>query len=117
MEKPVAKRAETIEEKCNVDEAKEFFLELNVENNYLKNGLEQLRPMEGALIGGKPATLKTFQQKKIPSPDKMTFSVESSKPFYIVPSTIFTGSIPESPPELRNKTSVAIINNKKILCG
>ena len=113
VEKPVAKRAETIEETCNVDEAKEFFLELNVENNYLKNAVEQLRPMEGALIGGKPATVKLLQQKLIPSPDKMTFSVESSKPFYVVPSTIFPGSIPEPPAELRNKTSIGMINNKK----
>ena len=113
VEKPIAKRAETIEETCNVDEAKEFFLELNVENNYLKNAVEQLRPIEGALIGGKPATVKLLQQKLIPSPDKMTFSVESSKPFYVVPSTIFPGSIPEPPPELRNKTNMAMINNKK----
>ena len=113
VEKPMPKRAETIEETCNVDEAKEFFLELNVENNYLKNAVEQLRPMEGAMIGGKPATIKSLQQKLIPSPDKMTFSVESSKPFYIVPSTIFPGSIPEPPPELRNKTNAAMINSKK----
>ena len=113
VEKPVPKRAETIEETCNVDEAKEFYLELNVENNYLKTAVEQLRPMEGALIGGKPATIKALQQKLLPSPDKMSFSVESSKPFYIVPSTIFPGSIPEPPIELRSKTSMPIINNKK----
>ena len=113
VEKPMAKRAETIEETCNVDEAKEFFLELNVDNIYLKNAVEQLRPMEGVLIGGKPATVKSLQQKLLPSPDKMNFSVESSKPFYIVPSTIFPGSIPEPPPELKNKNSVSMINNKK----
>ena len=36
VEKPVPKRSETIEETCNVDELKEFFLELNIDNNYLK---------------------------------------------------------------------------------
>ena len=112
VEKPIAKRAETIEETCNVDEAKEFYLELNVENNYLKNAVDQLRPIEGAVIGGKPATTKLLQQRLIPSADKMTFSVESSKPFYVVPSTIFPGSIPEPPPELRNK-NMAMIGNKK----
>ena len=113
VEKPVPKRAETIEETCNVDETKEFYLELNVDNNYLKNAVEQLRPMEGALIGGKPATIKSLQQKLMPSPDKMSFSVESSKPFYVVPSTIFPGSIPEPPIELRSKANMPIINNKK----
>jgi len=113
VEKPVAKRQETIEETCNVDEAKEFYLELNVENNYLKNAVDQLRPMEGAMIGGKPVNAKLLQQKLVPSLDKMTFSVETNKPFFVVPSTIFPGSIPEPPPELRNKTSMVMINNKK----
>ena len=113
VEKPVAKRQETIEETCNVDEAKEFYLELNVENNYLKNAVEQLRPMEGAVIGGKPVTTKLLQQRLIPSLDKMTFSVESTKPFFIVPATIFPGSIPEPPPELKNKNSMVMISNKK----
>ena len=47
----------------------------------------------------------------------MTFSVESTKPFYSVPSTVAPGSIPEPPPELRNKNSMIFSgnnsNNKK----
>ena len=111
VEKPVPKRSETLEETCNVDELKEFFLELNIDNNYLKNAVEQLRPMENALIGGKPVTNKLLQQKLIPAPDKMTFSVESTKPFYSVPSTIYPGSTPEPPPELRNKNAMPVSNN------
>ena len=45
---------------------KEFYLELNVDNQYLKNAVEQLRPMENAVLAGKPVTNKTLQQKLIP---------------------------------------------------
>ena len=111
VEKPVPKRSETIEETCNVDELKEFFLELNIDNNYLKNAVEQLRPMENALLNGKPVTNKLLQQKLIPAPDKMTFAVESTKPFYSVPSTVYPGSTPEPPPELKNKNQMILSNN------
>ena len=101
VEKPVPKKSETIEETCNVDELKEFFLEINIENQYLKSAVDQLKPMEKALINGKPATMKQIAQKLIPSPDKMKFSVESLKPYYIVPATIFPGSVPEPPADAK----------------
>jgi hypothetical protein len=75
VEKPLPKKAETIEESCNVDEVKEFNIEINYENTYLTNALNQLHPIEGAIFQGKPVTDKVLQQKLLPSPDKMTFSV------------------------------------------
>ena len=107
VEKPMAKKAETIEETCNVDEMKEFYLEINLENSYLKNAVDMLKPMEKAMIGGKPATMKMISQKLLPSMDKMTFSVESNKNFYIVPATIFPGSTPEPPSDPKKQGTVA----------
>ena len=95
VERPLPKKSETIEETCNVDEMKEFFLEINIENSYLKNALEMLRPIPGAMINGKPATMSQISQKLLPSPEKMKFSVESTKSFYAVPATLFPGSIPD----------------------
>ena len=114
VEKPMAKKAETIEETCNVDEMKEFYLEINLENTYLKNAIDMLKPMDKAMIGGKPATMKMISQKLMPSMDKMTFSVESNKNFYIVPATIFPGSTPE--PTLDPKKQGTVVR-KKIQCG
>ena len=105
VERPTAKKSETIEETCNVDEMKEFYLEINLENSYLKNAVDLLKPMENAMINGKPATMKMISQKLIPSNDKMTFSVESNKNFYVVPSTIFPGSIPEPPPDPKKQVT------------
>ena len=95
VEKPLPKKPETIEETCNVDEMKEFYLEINTENTYLKNAVDMLKPMEKAMINGKPVTMKQIAQKLLPSPEKMKFAVESTKPFYIVPSTLFPGSPPD----------------------
>ena len=78
-----------------------------LENSYLKNAIDMLKPMEKAMIGGKPATMKMIAQKLMPSPDKMTFSVESNKNFYIVPGTIFPGSTPE-PPQDPKKQGVVV---------
>ena len=50
VEKPLPKKPETIEETCNVDELKEFYLEINMENTYLKTAVELLKPMEKAMI-------------------------------------------------------------------
>ena len=67
-----------------MDKAKEFFLELNEENNYLKNAEDKLRPIEGALIGRKPASVKLLQQKLILSPDKMTFLLNQVNHFMLL---------------------------------
>ena len=105
VERPTAKKAETIEETCIVDEIKEFYLEINLENSYLKNAVDLLKPMEKAMINGKPATMKMISQKLIPSMDKMTFSVESNKNFYVVPGTVFPGSIPDPPPDPKKQAT------------
>ena len=110
VERPMAKKAETIEETCNVDEMKEFYLEINLENSYLRNAVDMLKPMEKAMIGGKPATMKMIAQKLMPSMDKMTFSVESNKSFYIVPGTIFPGSVPEPPQDPKKQ---GVVTRKK----
>jgi hypothetical protein len=66
--------------------------------------------MEKAMIGGKPATMKMIAQKLMPSMDKMTFSVESNKSFYIVPGTIFPGSVPEPPQDPKKQ---GVVTRKK----
>ena len=105
VEKPQAKKSEIVEETCNVDDLKDFYIEVNLENPYLKKALENLKPMSDALINGKPANMKMISQKYLPSMDKMTFSVESNKNYYMVPPTIYPGSIPE--PQSLRRTSVA----------
>ena len=61
------------------------------------------------MIGGKPATMKQIAQKLLPSPDKMKFSVESNKPFYIVPATLFPGSVPDPGPEIKKQKKSGIM--------
>ena len=70
-----------------------------------------LRPLEKAQIDGKPVTNEILEQKLLPSPDKMMFSVESTKNFYNVPQTVFPGSIPEPTPEEKK----GIITSKNIM--
>ena len=46
VERPVPRKSETYEDICSVDELREFYLGLEIENYYLKNAIEQLSPME-----------------------------------------------------------------------
>ena len=71
VERPVPKKSETFEEICSVDEVKEFYLAIDVENYYLKNAVDQLIPVENATMDGKLVTNKIITQKFIPSPEKM----------------------------------------------
>lgn len=105
VEKPLAKKAETFEQVCNVDEVKEFDLEIKMKNTYLETALAQLRPMEGAQLNGKPVTMKMISQKLLPSMEKLAFSVESNKPYYIVPPTLFPGSSSEPVREKSNNNT------------
>ena len=105
VEKPQAKKTEVIEESCTVDELKDFFIEVNLENIYLKKALDSLKPMQNAMINGKPANMKLIAQKYMPSMDKMTFSVEASKNYFMVPPTVYPGSIPE--PQSQRKKSIS----------
>ena len=110
VEKPQAKRTEIIEETCVIDEAKDIYFEINLENLYLKKALEILKPLKNAMINGKQANTKLLSQKFLPANDKLTFAVESTKNYFSVPPSIFPGSIPE-PPSLK-RSSVAIPQKK-----
>ena len=111
VEKPQAKKTEIIEETCNVDELKDFYIEVNLDNVYLKKALDSLKPMKDAMINGKPANMKMIAQKYSPSSDKLTFAVESNKNYYMVPPTIYPGSIPE--PTAHRRGSIAVAPVKK----
>ena len=99
VERPVPKKTETFEDICTVDEIKEFFLAINADNYYLKNAVEQLNPMDNAMINGKPVTNKMLIQKLIP--EKLNFTVECTKAFFSLPQNIFPGSSSEPPNELK----------------
>jgi hypothetical protein len=43
VERPVPRKSETYEDISSIDE---FYLEIEIENYYLKNAIEQLSPME-----------------------------------------------------------------------
>ena len=105
VEKPTAKKNEILEESCNVDDLKDFYIEVNFDNLYLKKALDILKPMDNAMINGKPANMKMISQKYMPTFEKMTFAVESNKNYFMVPPTIYPGSIPD-PPAIR-RSSVA----------
>ena len=93
---------------------KEFFLEISLENSYLKSAVDALRPIPGAMINGKPATMQQIAQKLLPSPDKMKFAVESTKSFYAVPATLFPGSIqdPQTDNKKQKKTGIMYLKVK-----
>ena len=111
VEKPQAKKTEIIEETCNVDDLKDFFIEINLENLYLKKALDSLKPMKNAMINGKPANMKMIAQKYMPSMDKMTFAVESNKNYYMVPPTIYPGSVQEPPSQRRASVAAPVKKN------
>ena len=99
-----------------MDELKDFYIEVNLENVYLKKALDSLKPMKDAMINGKPANMKMIAQKYSPSSDKLTFAVESNKNYYMVPPTIYPGSIPE--PTAHRRGSIAVDPVKKnIMCA
>ena len=101
IERPVPKKSETFEEICSVDEVKEFYLAIDVENYYLKNAVDQLIPVENATMDGKLVTNKIITQKFIPSPEKMFFTVECSKTYFSLPSNIFPDSSEEPPADAK----------------
>jgi len=101
VERPVPKKSETFEEICAVDEPREFYLAIETENYYLKNAIDQLNPLENAVINGKPVTNKMIAQKLIPSPEKLLFTVECPKSYFSLPQTIFPGSSMDPPHDLQ----------------
>ena len=99
VERPVPKKYETFEDICSVEEVREFYLCIDIENYYLKNAVDQLSPIENTTINGKMITNKTLVQKLIP--EKYYFTVECSKAYFSLPSNIFPGSTAEPPLELK----------------
>ena len=99
VERPVPKKTETFEDICSVDEIREFYLGIEIENYYLKNALDQLSPVENATINGKLITNKMLAQKLLP--EKYQFTVECPKAFFSLPPSIFPGSSIEPPSDLR----------------
>ncbi|MCQ2815955.1 MAG: hypothetical protein MJ252_01695, partial [archaeon] len=101
VERPYAKKSEFFERVCNVDEVKEFELEIKLKNPYLERAVDELSPIEDAKIfpDTKPGekteerkvTKKILQQKLLPDEHKMAFAVETNKPYFIVPPTISPG--------------------------
>ena len=73
VEKPQARKTEIIEESCIIDELKDFYIDINLDNLYLKKALDIIKPLKSAFINGKQVTTKLLTQKFLPSNDKMTF--------------------------------------------
>ena len=59
------RKSETFEDVCSVDDIREFYLAIELENYYLKNAIDQLSPIENTTINGKPVTTKMISQKLI----------------------------------------------------
>ena len=106
VEKPQARKTEIIEESCIIDELKDFYIDINLDNLYLKKALDIIKPLKSAFINGKQVTTKLLTQKFLPSNDKMTFSVESNKSYFSVPPTLFPGSVADPPSLKRSSISV-----------
>ena len=110
VEKPQARKTEIIEESCIIDELKDFYIDINLDNLYLKKALDIIKPLKSAFINGKQVTTKLLTQKFLPSNDKMTFSVESNKSYFSVPPTLFPGSVAD--PTSLKRSSISVPQKK-----
>ena len=99
VERPTPKKTETFEDICSVEDIREFYLGIDVENYYLKHAIELLSPNEKKLIDEKPVTNKVLQQILMPTNDKMIFTVDCPKNFFGLSPTLTLG--PEPPKELQ----------------
>ena len=94
VERPTPKKTETFEDICSVEDVREFYLGIDVENYYLKHALDLLSPNENKLIDGKPITNKMLQDILMPSSDKMLFSVDCPKNYFGLAQTLTLGTEP-----------------------
>ena len=99
VERPTPKKTETFEDICSVEDIREFYLGIEVDNFYLKHAIDLLNPNEKKLIDDKPITHKMLQQILMPSSDKMLFSVDCPKNFFALAPTLSLG--PEPAKELQ----------------
>ena len=94
VERPTPKKTETFEDICSVEDVREFYLGIDVENYYLKHAIELLSPNEKKLIDDKPVTNKDLQTILMPPNDKMIFTVDCPKNFFGLAPTLTLGSEP-----------------------
>jgi hypothetical protein len=94
VERPTPKKTETFEDVCSVEDVREFYLGIDVENYYLKHAIELLSPNEKKLIDDKPVTNKDLQTILMPPNDKMIFTVDCPKNFFGLAPTLTLGSEP-----------------------
>ena len=100
MERPTPKKTETFEDTCAVEENREFYLGIELDNYYLKRAVELLNPVENKTYEGKPLTHKILQQILLPKNDKNQFSVDCPKNYFSLPPIIHSIS-PEPPKDLQ----------------
>ena len=100
VERPTPKKTETFEDTCAVEENREFYLGIELDNYYLKRAVELLNPVENKTYEGKPLTHKILQQILLPKNDKNQFSVDCPKNYFSLPPIIHSIS-PEPPKDLQ----------------
>ena len=103
VERPTPRKTETFEDVCSIEETREFYLGIEIDNYYLKHAVDLLSPVEQKKFNEKPITNKLLQQILIPSHERMLFSVDCPKSFFILPPTIQSTG-PEPPKELQKFT-------------
>ena len=100
VERPTPKKTETYEDICSVEDIREFYLGLEIENYYLKHAVGLLNPIENKIINGQPVTNKVLEDMLLPATDKMQFSVDCPKNFFGLPALVQIPS-PDPPKELQ----------------
>ena len=103
VERPTPKKTETFEDICSVQDVREFYLGIEVDNYYLKHAVDLLSPVEKKLIDDKPVTNKVLQDILIPTSDRSIFTVDCPKNFFNLPPTLQSQG-PEPPKELQKFT-------------
>ena len=100
VERPTPKKTETFEDICSVEDTREFYLGIEVENYYLKHAIDLLNPVENKSINDKPLTNKLLQQILMPTSDKIQFTVDCPKNYFNLPP-IINSLYPEPPKDLQ----------------
>ena len=105
VERPTPKKTETFEDVCSVEDTREFYLGIDLENYYLKRAIELLKPVENKLIDDKPITHKMLEQILMPKIGRTNFSVDCPKNFFALPPLIHATST--EPPKEQQKFPIS----------
>ena len=105
VERPTPKKTETFEDTCSVEDTREFYLGIELENHYLKHAVELLNPIENKLVDGKPLNHKMLEQILIPKIGKSNFSVDCPKNFFALPPIVH--AISNEPPKELQKFTIS----------